>query len=97
MHDLIERPPIARPAPEELRTAFPFSTDRRFDDHLVALDHGYNQEASHRGDYRARPFRVLVLAMLAVLFVLMFATAAAAAAWQLADERYVDEVVRENF
>jgi hypothetical protein len=92
----LREPPAAKPASEELRTAFPLPRDVRFDGHLVALDHGFVQPRVERRAHRARPFRVVLLAALAVIFVLVLATAAAATAWELAGERYVDEVVRDN-
>ena len=94
--DLIVSPvPAAAANPRE--TAFPLPADPRFDEHLVALDEGFTpQRAPLAPVHRARSIRVLALALLAVLIVLVLTNAAAAAAWELSGERYVDEIIRDN-
>ena len=86
--------PVAPAVRAQLATALPLPADSQFGDFLVALDRGFvHPKAEAAPVHRGRPWRVLALA---VLIVLTFATAAAAAAWELADHRYVDEIVREN-
>ena len=76
--------------------AIPLPADARFDEYLIALDDGFDPARGPGPVHRARSIRVLALAVLAVLIVLLLTNAAAAAAWELSGERYVDEIVRDN-
>ena len=89
--------PVAPAVRAQLATALPLPAEPQFGDFLVALDSGFvHSQAEAAPVHRGRPWRVLALAVFAVLIVLLSATAAAAAAWELADHRYVDEIIRDN-
>jgi hypothetical protein len=79
-------------------SAFPLPNDPRFDAHLIALDEGFEPKRPGLAPkHRARSLRVLALALLAVLIVLIVTNAAAAAAWEMSGETYVDEMIRAQF
>lgn len=90
----------ALPPADHLKRAFPAPEDSRFQEILQVLDRafGHAPEKAGPGDRKpGAPLRVLPLAFLAVLAVVLLARAAIDVTWELAGERYVDEIVDEKF
>lgn len=91
-------PSTSSPPADALKRAFPVPQDGRFNAFLNVLDRAFFEPyrgVGHQSGKGAAPRRVLPLAILAVIVVLVLARAASATAWELAGERYADEVVNE--
>jgi hypothetical protein len=93
-------PASQAPPSASLKRAFPVPRDSRFAEFGVVLDRTFVEPfrgAPRKPVKKGAPRRVLPLAVLAVLIALVVARGAAEATWEMAGERYVDEIITERF